>query len=323
VSSFFLGLDTSCYTTSLAVLDEQGGLVADRRQMLTVKGGEKGLRQSEALFQHVQALPQLFALAGGGAFLQETAAVAASSRPRSVEGSYMPVFLAGASLARSLAAGLQALYVDSSHQEGHIMAGLKSAGLDWQEFWVFHISGGTTEILQVFREGRGFRVRIAAASQDLSAGQFIDRIGVKLGLPFPAGKHLEELGRRAPESLDLPVAVTGDRISFSGPETRAARLLAEGAPPEILARSVEECIARSLVKAARENLPGEGGKALFVGGVMANRRIKDWLLKELQGFEAAFASPSLSGDNAVGLAEMARLAWLAEGRGAGTGRDER
>jgi N6-L-threonylcarbamoyladenine synthase len=320
VSSFFLGLDTSCYTTSLAVLDETGGLVADRRQALQVKEGEKGLRQSEALFQHIQALPGLFASAGG--FLQQTAAVAASSRPRPVAGSYMPVFLAGAGLARSLAAGLAALYVDSSHQEGHIMAGLKSAGLDWREFSVFHISGGTTEVLEVTREGWSFQVNRIAASQDLAAGQFIDRIGVRLGLPFPAGRHLEELGRRASRSLDLPVAVAGNRLSFSGPETRAARLLEEGTPPEVLARSVEECIARSLVQAARGNLPRQGGRILLVGGVMANGRIRDWLSRELQGFTMAFASPALSGDNAVGLAEMARLAWLDRGPGGDTGRDE-
>ncbi len=310
MSSFFLGLDTSCYTTSMAVLDRAGNLVADRRQMLQVKKGQKGLRQSEALFQHIRNMPLLFEGAGAEGFCRETAAVAAGTRPRPEAGSYMPVFLAGESMARSLAAGISALYIESSHQEGHIMAGLWSAALDWQDFWVFHISGGTTEILQAAREDRGFTVKKAGGSQDLSAGQFIDRIGVKMGLPFPAGRHLEELARKASGSLPLPVAVHRREISFSGPETRAARYLEEGAAPEVLARSVEECIARSLSLAARQALPGPGERVLFVGGVMANERIKGWLTEELGDMEVHYASPAMSGDNAVGLAEIARRAWL-------------
>ncbi len=157
-------------------------------------------------------------------------------------------------------------------------------------------------------------MKVAAKSEDLAAGQFIDRIGVRLGLPFPAGKHLEELARRAPASLTLPVAVRDIGISFSGPETRAARLLEEGVAPEVLARSVEECIARSLCLAARRALGKPGERILFVGGVMANERIKGWLRRELEDMELGFASPAMSGDNAVGLAELARNAWQERNR---------
>ena len=77
-----LGLDTSNYTTSAAVFDGQDGLNASR--LLTVTEGELGLRQSEALFQHVQRLPgQLEKLAGAG-LLKDIRAVGASTRPREV-----------------------------------------------------------------------------------------------------------------------------------------------------------------------------------------------------------------------------------------------
>ncbi len=311
MNSFFLGLDTSCYTTSLAVLDEKGTLVRDMRKMLQVKEGHRGLRQSEALFQHIKNLPLLFEESGAEGFLKKTGGIAASARPRRESGSYMPVFLAGDSLARSLAVGAGSIFVSSTHQEGHIMAGLWSACLDWKDFWLFHVSGGTTEVLWIQRKGVNFDLQIVAGGQDISAGQFIDRIGVKLGLPFPAGKHLEKLALQAEEAVLLPVALKGNQVSFSGPETQAVRLLDQGVKPAVIARSVEECIARSLTEMARRLFRVPGEKALFVGGVMANTRIKNWLRKHLKDTELLFASPALSGDNAVGLAEIARQSWLA------------
>jgi N6-L-threonylcarbamoyladenine synthase len=309
VSSLFLGLDTSCYSTSLAALDEEGQLIHDWRRMLQVKGGEVGLRQSEAFFQHIKNIP-LFFEETAEPILIKTRGIAVSTRPRPQEGSYMPVFLAGESVGRSLAAGTGALFTASTHQEGHIMAGLWSAGLAWQDFWVFHVSGGTTEVLAVKRHQNTFTINLVGGGEDLAAGQFIDRIGVRLGLPFPAGAHLESMALKAKESIDLPVALKDTKISFSGPESHAHRLLDQGVSPAVMARSVEECVARSLAGLARQALRGQESKILFVGGVMANERIKGYLKQHVQG-QLAFASPRLSGDNAVGLAEIARQNWLA------------
>lgn len=313
MSSLFLGLDTSCYSTSLAALDEEGRLIHDWRRMLKVKDGQMGLRQSEAFFQHIKNIPLFFAETADP-LLPKTRSIAVSTRPRPTEGSYMPVFLAGESIARSIAAGMGAFLTLSTHQEGHIMAGLWSAGLAWQDFWVFHISGGTTEVLEVKRRRSTFAIKLKGGGEDLSAGQFIDRIGVRLGLPFPAGKHLENLALKAEETIDLPVALKGNQISFSGPESQAKRLLDQGVRPAVMARSVEECVARSLAGLARQALKGQDEKVLFVGGVMANERIKGYLRQHVQG-QLAFASPELSGDNAVGLAEIARQSWLATKKG--------
>jgi N6-L-threonylcarbamoyladenine synthase len=313
VSSLFLGLDTSCYSTSLAALDEEGRLIHDWRRMLKVKDGQIGLRQSEAFFQHIKNIPHFFEETAEP-LLQKTRGIAVSTRPRPREGSYMPVFLAGESVARSLAAGMAASLTLTTHQEGHIMAGLWSAGLAWQDFWVFHVSGGTTEVLEVKRRKNAWGIKLKGGGEDLSAGQFIDRIGVRLGLPFPAGKHLESLALEAEDSLDLPVALKGNKVSFSGPESQAQRLLDQGARPAVMARSVEECVARSLAGLARQALKGQEGQILFVGGVMANERIKGYLQQHVQG-ELAFATPKMSGDNAVGVAEIARQSWLATKKG--------
>ena len=89
----FLGIDTSCYTTSVAVLNEAGELVGEARKILDVKPGRCGLQQSEMVFQHTRNLPNLMesVLAGKD---YEIVAIGVSGYPRPIENSYMPAFLA-------------------------------------------------------------------------------------------------------------------------------------------------------------------------------------------------------------------------------------
>ncbi|MDW7678120.1 MAG: hypothetical protein SCK57_10705, partial [Bacillota bacterium] len=178
-----LAFDTSNYTTSIALMDLSGSLLDHQRQLLSVRDGERGLRQSDALFQHVRELPVLLEKLAPVLKTVELAAAGYSDRPRRVEGSYMPVFLAGASLARSLAASHGIPCFPFSHQEGHVAAGLWSLGLNTTEpFYALHLSGGTTELLKVTPQTHagvtGFPEEIIGATSDISLGQLIDRIGV-------------------------------------------------------------------------------------------------------------------------------------------------
>ena len=181
-----LGIDTSNYTTSAAVFDGAAGENAGK--LLEVRPGELGLRQSDALFQHVKALPERFETLRAGGWLEGIAAVGASTRPRAVEGSYMPCFLAGESQGRTLAAALGVPFFACSHQQGHIAAAAWSAGrLDLLDRPVlaWHLSGGTTELLHVEPDGVNVRATLLGGTSDISAGQLIDRTGVLLGLDFP------------------------------------------------------------------------------------------------------------------------------------------
>ena len=210
-----LGLDTSNYTTSAAVFG--GGTAENRGKLLTVPEGALGLRQSDALFQHVKRLPELLEkLLGEGKDIQ---AVGASTRPRAVEGSYMPCFRAGESLGQSLAAVLEVPFFAVSHQQGHLAAAAWSAGrmelLD-APFLAWHLSGGTTELLHVEPEGANVRARRIGGTTDISAGQLIDRTGVLLGLTFPAGRALDELSRPSEASKGFPVKVSNMEFSLSG-----------------------------------------------------------------------------------------------------------
>ena len=234
-----IGVDTSCYTTSLAVFDPAGRLLCEKRRLLPVEKGLSGLRQSEALFCHVKQLPELMEELAAEIGPIAPQAVCVSSRPRPVAGSYMPVFLAGLGLARSLAAAYGAPLYQTSHQEGHIAAALWSAGLAWQEpFLALHLSGGTGEILRVEPQPAGYEIE-TVGDTDLPPGQFVDRVGVALGLSFPAGPELEKLAEQATSTdFRLSGSVQGTHISFSGPESAAERAVAAGVEPDSIAAAV-------------------------------------------------------------------------------------
>lgn len=293
---FFLGIDTSNYTTS-ASLVQDGKVLVNGKRPVKVKEGDHGIRQSDAVFSHVQNLPEVLAEIGA----QTLAAVGVSTRPRDIEGSYMPCFLAGKAAATGIATigGLPLYQV--SHQWGHLMAALYGAGktdLYGQDFLAFHVSGGTTELLRV----RGTCIEQVGGTLDLNAGQVIDRIGVKMGIPFPAGKGLEELSLPLSQT-DCWSHVRGLSCNLSGLENKADAMLLAGKSQEEVAAYVLKSICRTLEKLT-ENAFEQFGKqpVLYAGGVMSNRLIKEVLQRRFHGY---FAPPAFSADNAAGVALLA------------------
>ena len=308
-----LGLDTSNYTTSAAVFDGEGG--GNQGWLLEVRPGELGLRQSDALFQHVKHLPEVVEALLGEEGLGTVQAVGASTRPRAVEGSYMPCFLAGASQGQVLSQVLGVPFYAFSHQQGHLAAAAWSAGrLDLLDrpFLAWHLSGGTTELLRVEPEENGVAVRaeILGGTSDISAGQLIDRTGVLLGLPFPAGKGVEKLSRQAQRREYYKVKVNGLTFSLSGMENKVRQMVQRGEEPAEIAWFAQETVCRvvqACTKAAMEQYPGL--PVLCSGGVASNGRLKE-LLRQNCG--ALFAQPQFSTDNAMG---TAILTWRALERG--------
>ena len=310
-----LGLDTSNYTTSCAVFDGEKGI--NQGRILEVRPGELGLRQSDALFQHVKRLPELLGALAEETSLEMLGAVGASTRPRAVEGSYIPCFLAGTSQGKSLSHVLNVPFYAFSHQQGHLAAAAWSAGrmelLD-QPFLAWHLSGGTTELLLVEPEEDGVAVRaeILGGTTDISAGQLIDRTGVLLGLQFPAGKALDALSEEADAPLKYRVKQDGLHFSLSGMENQVKKLLADGDKPANIARFAIETVTdviRRTTRAAQETYPGL--PVLCSGGVASNRRMRDVLEKDCG---AVFAHPRYATDNAMG---TAILTWRAMEREAG------
>lgn len=324
-SACVLGFDTSAYTTSIALVAADGTVIADQRRLLVVPHGQRGLRQSDALFQHVNHLPKLLEAASAVLTAESPIAVAASETPRHTPDSYMPVFRAGASCGRSVAAALGVPFSSCSHQEGHLWAAFLAAEEvpePGEPFLAVQISGGTTEALRAsLRPDGRVESQIVGVTSDLTAGKFVDRIGVALGLPFPAGAHLERLSRlQGDKPIEpAPTAVKGTAVSFSGPLTALERRI-QHELPEALAAAAEEVLASSLVAWSRnvlhEAFPhNPPRRAYWVGGVASNQAVRERVTTALEamGVEAVrFAPPSHSTDNALGVAY-----WAACSRGRG------
>lgn len=306
-----VGFDTSNYTTSVAVATLDGRVVANFKTLLTVKEGQRGLRQSDALFEHIKNLPSLTDKLKD--FLSDSdlrpVAVGVSATPRDVEGSYMPCFLSGVAAAHSFAAALNIPLYKFSHQNGHVMAAAYSSGeterLLSAPFMAFHVSGGTTEALYVMPKDRGFTVKLVGETDDINAGQLIDRVGVMMGFSFPAGKEMEraaaEYGGRI---YRHPVCVREGRCSLSGGENIAAKIYEKGNDRSETAAFVFDFVCRTLI-AMGEDAQARLGKTpvLFAGGVMSNKLMRQRLSEK---FEAYFSEPEFSADNAAGVALLCR-----------------
>ena len=295
----FLGLDTSNYTTSAAVY-RADGMGRNASRLLDVPEGGLGLRQSDALYQHVRRLPERIAELNAAGMLTDIAAVGASTAPRAVEGSYMPCFLAGSSQGQVLAQTLGVPFFACSHQQGHVAAAAWSAGrlelldapmLSW------HLSGGTTELLLVRPVDEMPQMEILGGTEDISAGQLIDRTGKRLGVAFPAGKGLDALAQQSDSREKFPVKLRGCRFSLSGVENQVQKRIDAGMAPADVARFVLNTVADVVDRVTRAALKERPGlPVLCSGGVASNsllRRKLDYAL---------FAEPQFSTDNAMGVA---------------------
>lgn len=297
-----VGFDTSNYTTSIAWFDGEGGENCSR--LLPVRQGELGLRQSDALFAHIKSLPDLSGRLFSHLDVAEIRAVGVSTRPRAVEGSYMPCFLAGIAQAKLLSDALHVPMLEFSHQQGHVAASLWSAGhleLMEQPHLAWHLSGGTTELLLVEPEGKAVRCTRIGGTTDISAGQLIDRTGQLLELPFPAGKHLDALSRSAKETDLFRVKCPGLEFSLSGVQNKVQQYHASHRPEETAAYTLRCAIeaVRQATANARKAYPGL--PVVFSGGVASNSLLRETMAP----FDPIFAQPQYSTDNAMGIAVLA------------------
>lgn len=304
MSNLVLGIDTSNYATSLAVLDaDTMRLVYDVKRFLPVREGQLGLRQSDAVFHHTQALTNLVEDVARHADLAGLCAVGVSEKPRPVEKSYMPCFTVGRMLAGGIAAVRGIPLVGTTHQQGHIASALFACGepeLFERDVLVFHVSGGTTDLLLC--HGTNVLCQLGTSS-DLYAGQAVDRIGVKLGFPFPAGARLSELAETCGETPNVHVSVKGTVCSFSGLENQCGELLRRGRAPAYVACYCLTYVAKTLEEmmlAALKEHPGL--PVVFAGGVMSSSIVRR-LLQERYDF-CRFVDGRFASDNAIGISVL-------------------
>lgn len=309
----FLGIDTSNYTTSCAVFRADTGEIYQAKQLLPVKEGSAGLRQSDAVFHHTRQLPEVFhRLLDAPPFAQsplEFSGIGVTTRPRGQDGSYMPCFLCGKTAAELLGTVTKAPVYETSHQVNHVLAALYSAkqlSLCRTPFLAFHVSGGTTDCLLCEPDAAAcLKITQISTSLDLKAGQLIDRVGLLLGLPFPCGAALESLSLESQERYRLHPTMKAGDCCLSGWENRCQDMVKKGVPAADVARYCLTAVRETILQMtayAREtagNLP-----VLYAGGVMSNQWMRQRLAQQENVF---FAEPAFSADNAAGAAIYAAM----------------
>ena len=297
-----IGIDTSNYTTSIAFFDGVSG--ENCSKLLPVRQGELGLRQSDAVFAHIKSLPELsgrlFDLMGR----QNITAVGVSTRPRAVEGSYMPCFMVGYAHAKMLADAFHVPLVEVSHQQGHVAASLWSAGhlelMDTPHL-AWHLSGGTTELLLVEPDGKNVRCTRIGGTTDISAGQLIDRTGQLLDLPFPSGKHIDALSWEAVLKETFKVKCPGMEFSLSGVQNKVQQFHQKNCIPAETAAYALRCVAGAVYQATNNALKAYPGlRVVFSGGVASNSMLR----ARLAPLDPIFSQPQFSTDNAMGVAVL-------------------
>lgn len=304
--ALYLGIDTSNYTTSTAFYNSETNEIKQSKKLLPVKKGELGLRQSDAVFHHTQQLSHLFSELMDGVN-EEISAIAASSKPRPIEGSYMPCFTVGLNSAQMLATALNVPLYTFSHQEGHIAAALYSADsvdLFDKEFLAFHVSGGTTEGLLVKpNDNCGFDIEIVAQTLDLNAGQAVDRVGLMMDLQFPCGKELEKLALNCKDNIKVKPCLKGADCCLSGVENICQKHLKDGKSKEYVSAYCLKFVEETIYQMTNKLLETYGDlPVVYAGGVMSNSIIQSNLKSKLN---CVFAQPEFSCDNSAGIAYLA------------------
>ena len=298
-----IGMDTSNYTTSIACFDGHNGVNCSR--LLPVKQGELGLRQSDAVFAHIKSLPELSGRLFSDVQIGKITAVGVSTRPRAVEGSYMPCFMVGYSHAKMMADLLQVPLIEVSHQQGHVAASLWSAGhleLMDEPHLAWHLSGGTTELLLVEPEGKNVRCTKIGGTTDISAGQLIDRTGQLLQMPFPSGKHIDALSKEAELTETFKVKCPGLEFSLSGVQNKVQQFHEKHGIPAETAAYALRCVAKAVYLATENALKMYPGcRVVFSGGVASNSMLRQVMLP----LNPIFSEPQYSTDNAMGVAVLA------------------
>ena len=297
-----IGIDTSNYTTSIACFDGVGGVNCSK--LLPVKQGELGLRQSDAVFAHIKSLPELSGRLFSDTEVPKITAVGVSTRPRAVEGSYMPCFMVGYSHAKLLSDTLGVPLVEVSHQQGHVAASLWSAGhleLMQEPHLAWHLSGGTTELLLVEPDGRNVKCTKIGGTTDISAGQLIDRTGQLLQLPFPSGKHIDALSKEASMKETFQVKCPGMEFSLSGVQNKVQQFHEKNGIPAETAAYALRCVAGAVFRATQNALKAYPGmRVVFSGGVASNSMLRE----VISPLDPIFSQPQYSTDNTMGVAVL-------------------
>ncbi|MDQ5770553.1 tRNA (adenosine(37)-N6)-threonylcarbamoyltransferase complex transferase subunit TsaD [Thiothrix subterranea] len=308
-----LGIESSCDETGVALYDTDKGLLAHRLfSQIAMHAEYGGVVPELASRDHIRRVLPLLreALVDAGMTMKDIDGIAYTAGP-----GLIGALLTGASIARSMAWGLNVPAVGVHHMEGHLLAPMLEENPPELPFVALLVSGGHTMLVDVPRIGE---YHILGESVDDAAGEAFDKTAKLMGLDYPGGPLLAKLAEQGREGIyKFPrpmVDRPGCDFSFSGLKTFSLTTWQKSGQTEQdkadIARAFEDAVVDTLFIKCRRALEQAGRKRLVVaGGVGANRRLRT-RLAELKA-EVYFPRLAFCTDNGAMIAYAGALRLLA------------
>lgn len=312
-----LGIETSCDETSVAILEDGRRILVNlvySQADLHARYG--GVVPEAASRDHLRKLPALAqeALAKAGVSWEDLELVGVTYGPGLIGPLLVGVsYAAGVALARGIP------LVGVNHLAAHLFAlRLREPPVE-PPFLGLIVSGGHTLLVAVSQWGE---YRVVGGTRDDAAGEALDKFGRLLGLPYPAGPHIDALAQEGdPQRIPFPrpMLESGLDMSFAGLKTAAVYWLREhpSAPlPDLCASFLEAVVEVLVEKALRAAKRFQLRRIVVAGGVAANRRLREVFPARAaeRGVEVFFPPPELCTDNAATVAACAHHRYTVLGR---------
>ncbi len=257
-----LGIECTAHTFGVGIV-HNGKMLANLRDMF--KTGSGGIIPAQAAKHHQEVAEELFCEALEKAKIKECEidAIALSNAP-----GLAPCLLAGLKFAKEKAKKLNVPIIPVNHCIAHLEIGRNAGARDPV---LLYASGANTQIIAY----AGGKYRVFGETLDIGIGNFLDKFARHIGIGFPGGPRIEEFAKNG-KYIELPYAIKGMDVSFSGIQTKLQQLFDNGEKIENLAFSLQEIAFAMLIEASERALAHTGKKELVLGGgVGCNARLQE------------------------------------------------
>ena len=309
VGGIVLGIESTAHTFSIGWVDGLG--VPGKSVSAFVRPVEGGIHPREAADHHAEHAGRILReLLDSEVDVSDVKGIAYSQGP-----GLGPCLRIGASVARSLATQMDVPLVGVNHCVAHIEVGRERCDCD--DPVLLYASGGNTQVIARL-DGR---YRVLGETLDIGIGNMLDKFAREQGIAFPGGPKIESLALEwlsenpnpSLEGLELPYAVQGMDLAFSGILNAALKLVEKGVPLPAVCWSLQEHTFAACVEVAERAMAHAGKSELLLGGgVACNERLRNMceVMALSRGATSHVPDKFLCIDNGSMIATLGRLQLL-------------